>query len=53
MAAPSSTTTADPSIGISGRGKRFDKVLFTLLHEIAHIRLGHLDEKSLVIDDRR
>jgi HTH-type transcriptional regulator/antitoxin HigA len=41
-----------PVIGISGRGKRFDKVLFTLLHEIAHINLGHLDGKSLVIDDR-
>ena len=24
-------------IGLSGRGKRLDKVLFTLLHEIAHI----------------
>lgn len=41
-----------PAIGISGRGKRFDKVLFTLLHEIAHIKLGHLDGESLVIDDR-
>lgn len=41
-----------PVIGISGRGKRFDKVLFTLLHEVAHIRLGHLDDNSLVIDDQ-
>lgn len=41
-----------PVIGISGRGKRLDKVLFTLLHEIAHINLGHLDGESLVIDDR-
>ena len=41
-----------PVIGISGRGKRFDKVLFTLLHEVAHINLGHLDGESLVIDDR-
>lgn len=41
-----------PVIGISGRGKRFDKVLFTLLHEVAHIDLGHLEAKSLVIDDR-
>lgn len=41
-----------PVIGISGRGRRFDKVLFTLLHEIAHVCLGHLDETSLVIDDR-
>lgn len=41
-----------PVVGISGRGKRFDKVLFTLLHEVAHINLGHLDGESLVIDDR-
>ncbi len=41
-----------PVVGISGRGKRFDKVLFTLLHEVAHIKLGHLDGESLVIDDR-
>lgn len=41
-----------PTIGISGRGKRFDKVLFTLLHEIAHIRLGHLDEEGLVVDEQ-
>ncbi len=42
----------NPVIGISGRGKRFDKVLFTLLHEAAHIDLGHLDQETLVIDDR-
>lgn len=42
----------NPVIGISGRGKRFDKVLFTLLHEVAHISLGHLDDKSIVIDDQ-
>lgn len=41
-----------PAIGISGRGKRFDKVLFTLLHEIAHIHLGDLDRNPIVIDDR-
>jgi HTH-type transcriptional regulator/antitoxin HigA len=41
-----------PVIGISGRGKRFDKVLFTLLHEVAHINLGHLDGESLIIDDQ-
>lgn len=42
----------EPVIGISGRGKRLDKVLFTLLHEIAHIVLGHLDQETLVIDDQ-
>lgn len=41
-----------PVIGISGRGRRFDKVLFTLLHEVAHVRLGHLDDDQLIIDDQ-
>lgn len=41
-----------PAVGISGRGKRFDKVLFTLLHEIAHIHLGDLDKNPIVIDDQ-
>jgi len=40
-----------PVIGISGRGKRLDKVLFTILHEIAHVVLRHLDDCDLVIDD--
>jgi HTH-type transcriptional regulator/antitoxin HigA len=38
-------------IGISGRGKRLDKILFTLLHEAAHICLGHLDELELILDE--
>ncbi|QHE73619.1 HigA family addiction module antitoxin [Rhodococcus sp. WAY2] len=41
-----------PVIGISGRGKRFDKVLFTVLHEVAHIILGHLDDEKYIIDDQ-
>lgn len=40
-----------PIIGISGRGKRLDKVLFTLLHECAHVLLGHLDLSGRVIVD--
>lgn len=40
-----------PIIGISGRGKRLDKVLFTLAHEIAHVLLGHLNENSVIIDE--
>lgn len=40
-----------PVIGLSGRGKRLDKVLFTLLHEIAHIARGDLDEAGLIVDD--
>lgn len=30
-----------PMVALSGRGKRLDRVLFTLLHECAHIVLGH------------
>lgn len=40
-----------PVIALSGRGQRLDKVLFTLLHEIAHVRLGHLDGGVGVIDE--
>ncbi|WP_275293570.1 HigA family addiction module antitoxin [Amycolatopsis sp. La24] len=39
-----------PVIGLSGRGHRLDKVLFTLLHEIAHIVLGHTDA-GIVLDE--
>jgi HTH-type transcriptional regulator / antitoxin HigA len=31
-----------PVIGITGRGDRFDIVLFTLLHECAHLTLAHI-----------
>lgn len=37
-----------PVIGISGRGRRMDKVLFTLLHEAAHILLGHVEADYIV-----
>ncbi len=41
-----------PVIGLSGRGRRLDKVLFTLLHEVAHILLGHLtDDGGVILDD--
>lgn len=40
-----------PVIALSGRGKRLDFVLFTLLHEIAHITLGHVSPERLVIDE--
>jgi HTH-type transcriptional regulator/antitoxin HigA len=40
-----------PVIGLSGRGKRLDKVLFTLLHEIAHILLAHVDAERLIAED--
>ena len=38
-----------PLIAISGRGGRFDKVLFTIAHELAHVTLGHLNGKSIFI----
>lgn len=41
----------EPVIGLSGRGKRLDKVLFTLLHEIAHILRGHVDDGRLIVED--
>lgn len=39
-----------PVIGLSGRGKRLDKVLFALLHELAHIALGHVDATRLIVE---
>lgn len=41
-----------PIIGVSGRWKRLDKVLFTILHEAAHIVLGHVrDDDGVIVDD--
>ncbi|MDO5511456.1 helix-turn-helix domain-containing protein [Corynebacterium sp.] len=40
-----------PAIGVSGRGKRLDKVLFTILHEAAHVLLGHLSGTNDAIAD--
>lgn len=37
-----------PVIALSGRGKRLDKVLWTLLHEIAHVVLGHVSSEVVV-----
>lgn len=42
---------AQPVIALSGRGKRLDGVLFTLLHEVAHIVLGHVSPDQLFIDE--
>lgn len=46
-----SKRVATPVIAISGRGKRLDKVLFTLLHEIAHIVAHHVTPERSIIDD--
>jgi HTH-type transcriptional regulator / antitoxin HigA len=40
-----------PVIGLSGRGQRLDKVLFTLLHEVAHILLGHISDAVILDED--
>ena len=37
-----------PVIGLTGRGKRLDKVFFTLLHEAAHVLLGHVGSAPIV-----
>lgn len=41
-----------PVICISGRGKRLDKVLYTVLHEAAHIHRGHLEKEPYIVDDQ-
>lgn len=43
--------TNRPVIALSGLGKRFDKVMFTLLHEVAHHILGHVTADQSRIDD--
>jgi HTH-type transcriptional regulator/antitoxin HigA len=44
---------AGPIIALSGRGQRLDKVLFTLLHEVAHVVRGDVsaDGKPLIDED--
>lgn len=41
----------NPMIAISGRGRRFDKVLFALLHECAHIVEGHWRDAPRLHED--
>jgi len=38
-------------IALSGRGKRLDKVLFTLLHEVAHLVSGHVTPDRMILDE--
>jgi HTH-type transcriptional regulator/antitoxin HigA len=42
-----------PVVGLTTRGDRFDSLLFTLLHEVAHLTLEHItpDGRSIVDDD--
>ena len=41
----------NPVIGLTTRNNRFDSLLFTLLHECAHLTLGHIEEGSAAILD--
>jgi HTH-type transcriptional regulator/antitoxin HigA len=40
-----------PVIGLSGRGHRLDKVLFTLLHETAHVVREHIEDGVILDED--
>ena len=41
-----------PVIGITTRGDRFDSVLFTILHECAHLTLRHIEAGTeTIVDD--
>ena len=41
-----------PAIGLTTRNNRFDSLLFTLLHECAHLTLGHITRQSgTIVDD--
>jgi len=37
-------------IGLSGRGKRLDKGLFALVHEIAHLTRGHVENDAPIVE---
>lgn len=39
-----------PVIALSGRGKRLDKVLFTLLHEVGHVLKGDVQSAEPLLD---
>lgn len=41
----------NPVIGLSTRGDRMDSLLFTLLHEIAHLVLGHVRRGDVRLDE--
>lgn len=40
-----------PVVALSGRGKRFDKLFFALLHEAAHVLEGHVAD-GVTLDDQ-
>ena len=45
-------TEGRPVIGLTTRGDRFDGLLYTLLHECAHLTLGHITpQDGAILDD--
>lgn len=49
--AVTSLSDGGPVIGLTARGDRFDIVLFTLLHELAHLTLGHITPQTQTMVD--
>jgi HTH-type transcriptional regulator/antitoxin HigA len=41
----------NPVIGLTSRGDRMDSYVFTLLHELAHLHLGHLQAGGIRTDE--
>ncbi|MEX2374894.1 MAG: HigA family addiction module antitoxin [Dehalococcoidia bacterium] len=44
-------TPEGPVIALTARGNRFDSFVFTLLHELAHLVLGHVNEGVCIDED--
>lgn len=42
---------ANPVVAVSGRGKRFDKLFFALMHEVGHVLAGHVRNDGVAMDD--
>jgi HTH-type transcriptional regulator / antitoxin HigA len=40
-----------PAVGLTSRGDRMDSFVFTLLHECAHLLLGHLTDGGIRVDE--
>lgn len=40
-----------PLVGLTSRGDRMDSFVFTLLHECAHLLLGHLGDGAIRVDE--
>jgi HTH-type transcriptional regulator/antitoxin HigA len=40
-----------PVVGLTTRGDRLDSFIFTLLHELAHVALGHIQPGTVQVDE--